>query len=53
MLLFPQPYQLSNQGDCFQLNGNVISEVKKFKSLGLHLANNLKWNTHTNFNTNE
>ena len=44
MLLSPQPYQLSNQGEMFpiKLNEKVISEVNKFKFLGLHLANNLK-----------
>ena len=48
MLLSPQPYQLSNQGKMFpiKLNENVISEGNKFKFLGLHLANNLKWSTH-------
>ena len=39
MLLSPQPYRLSNQGELFpiRLNKNVI-----FKFLGLHLANSLK-----------
>ena len=51
MLLSPQPYRLSNQGELFpiRLNESVISEVKEFKFLGLHLANNLKWSTHINF----
>ena len=42
MFLSPQPYRLSNQGELFYLNENVISGVNKFKFLGLHLANNLK-----------
>ena len=51
MLLSPQPYRLSNQGELLTitLNENVIYEVNKFKFLGLHLANNLKWCTHINF----
>ena len=42
MLLSPQPYRLSNQGDLFpiRLNENVISKVNEFKFLGLHLTNN-------------
>ena len=47
MILSPQPYRLSNQGELFpiRLNKNVI-----FKFLGLHLANNLKRSsTHINF----
>ena len=55
MLLSPQPYRLSNQGELFpiRLNESVISEVKEFKFLGLHLANNLKWSTHINFIRNK
>ena len=36
MLLSPQPYPLSNQGELFtiKLDGNVISEVNEFKFLG-------------------
>ena len=50
MLLSPQPYRLSNQGELFpiRLNKNVI-----FKFLGLHLTNNLKWSTHINFTKNK
>ena len=51
MLLSPQPYRLSNQGELFpiKLNENVIFEVNEFKFLSLHLANNSEWRTHINF----
>ena len=51
MLLFPQPYPLSNHSELFliELNGNVIFEVNELKFLGLHFTNNLKWSTYINF----
>ena len=55
MLLSPQPYRLSNQGELFpiRLNESVISEVNEFKFLALHLANSLKWSTHITFIKNK
>ena len=48
MLLSPKPYKLSSQGKLLpiELSGNVLTEVNKFKFLGLHLPNNIKWSTH-------
>ena len=55
VLLSPQPYRLSNQGELFptKLNESVVSKMNEFKFLGLHFANNLKRSTHINFIRNE